>query len=387
MQKTHLLWPMAVLAFLAGCSTITTTPERPAAKEKLLYEAVDFAAIPNIETVDFAPTLEAFKRSCVSLKFRKGWDGVCSKAVSAKPESAGAFFSENFNAYRLTVAKENAKGETVTTDTGLMTGYYEPLLYGSRVKTSTYKVPLLSVPDDLITVDLAKLYPQLEGLRLRGRLEGQKLVPYDSRAQITAKDQSRWAIAWVEDSVSAFFLQVQGSGRIVLPDGSYMRVGYADTNGHPYYAIGRWLIAKGYLSEHELSMQNIKAWAKKNPSRVKELLNQNPSYIYFTERQAASFDEGPVGAQGVPLTALGSVAVDRSLIALGTPLIVDVTQNNPQMAFTRGVVAQDTGGAIKGGLRFDYFWGFGDAAGEVAGRQKSEVRAWILLPKGMKPRA
>lgn len=385
MRLDHLLLPLAAALVLAGCVTAPVSPEKPQTGT-LVYEAVEFEAIPNIQTVDFAPTLAAFKRSCVSLKLRKGWKDVCAKALAVKEEGAGSFFTDNFRPWRLQVRTEGKDGTVETADTGLMTGYYEPLLYGSRVKTGVYRIPLLSVPEDLITVDLAGLYPQLEGLRLRGRLEGQKLVPYASRQQITASDMDKWAIAWVEDPVAAFFLQVQGSGRVILPDGSYMRLGYADTNGHPYKAIGRYLVTKGYIAEHELSMQNIKAWAKKHPSRVKELLNQNPSYIFFTERQASSFDEGPVGAQGVPLTALGSVAVDKSFVALGTPLIVDVVQDNPRMAFTRGVVAQDTGGAIRGGLRFDYFWGFGDAAGEIAGRQKSAVRAWMLMPKGMTPR-
>lgn len=370
-------------AIVAGCSVF---PGYKTEGEAVLrYEKVELRDIPHAQDIDFEPTLTAFKRSCSSLRFCSGWKDVCKTASAVAPEGARAFFEEEFDVYKLLVETKDAFGLNAQSDSGLMTGYYEPLLYGSRVKKGVFSVPLLAPPDDLITVDLAGVYPSLKGMRLRGKIEGRKLVPYDDRAEITSKDYSKWAIAWVDDPVSAFFLQVQGSGRLVLPDGSYMRVGYADTNGRPYVAIGRWLIDQGYLDESSLSMQNIRAWAKNNPSRVKELLNQNPSYVFFAERLASTPDEGPIGAQGVPLTPLASVAVDRKYISLGTPLIVDVAQENPPLSFTRAVVAQDTGGAIKGGLRFDFFWGFGEESGEIAGQQKSQVRAWMLLPAGMKP--
>ena len=164
-----------------------------------------------------------------------------------------------------------------------------------------------------------------------------------------------------------------------------IRVGYDDQNGHPYKAVGSWLVEKGYLKRHELSMQNIRAWAFQNPDKVDTLLNQNPSFVFFKPREADNADEGPIGAQGLPLTPKASVAVDRKYIPLGTPLLVSVSQSSPALEFVRPVVAQDTGGAIKGPIRFDYFWGFGDEAGSQAGRQKSSVSAWLLLPKGVRP--
>ena len=246
--------------------------------------------------------------------------------------------------------------------------------------------PIYGVPDDLLVIDLVDLYPELKGMRLRGKLEGRRVVPYDTRGVIQKRtDLDRWAIAWVDDPIAAFFLHVQGSGRILLPDGTYMRVGFADQNGYRYRSIGTWLVEKGHLKPHELSMQRIRAWAKENPKRVEEALAQNPSYVFFEERNGDP-NLGPTGAQGVPLTPRASVAVDPKFWALGTPAVVSVSQEKPALRFVKPVVAQDTGGAIRGPIRFDFFWGFGDDAGAAAGRQKSRVEAWMLVPNGLEPR-
>lgn len=385
MRSYKKLLPILAALTLASCTTLQEDGPQPE-KTQLKFEAIGYHQLPRMTDEAWGPALSAFKRSCVSLRYKEAWKGVCAIAEKMQPADAKSFFISQFVPYRVEARIRDADKKLTVTDQGMMTGYYEPLLYGSRTKTKSYNVPLHSVPDDLITVSLDSLYPQLKGLRLRGKIEGQKLVPYDDRGDLVKrKDLDKWALAWVGDPVEAFFLQVQGSGRIVLPDGSYMRVGYANTNGHPYRAIGQWLIKKGYLQPHELSMQSIRAWAKKNPKRLHELLNQNPSYVFFTERQALSFDEGPIGAQGVPLTAMGSIAVDRRYYQLGWPMVVEVEQENPDMNFVRAVVAQDTGGAIKGPIRYDFFWGFGEEAGELAGRQKSQVKAWVLLPNGVEP--
>ena len=380
--------------------SVTITPDYPAkttaptqgplnlrvGETKLRFINRRFDSLPPMAQADWIPAFEAFKRSCVSLKWRKGWAPVCSIAQKQSSELARLFFTENFNLYQIEAVTKNKDHSTKVQQQGMMTGYYEPLIYGNRTKQGAYKVPLLGEPDDLITVELDRVYPQLKGLRLRGKMQGQKLVPYDTRALITQRnDLHRWAIAWVEDPVDAFFLQVQGSGRILMPDGQYVRLGYANTNGHNYKAIGRYMVNQGYLKSHELSMQNIRSWAKKNPDKIQSVLNQNPSYIFFTERQSQAYDEGPLGAQGVPLTAMGSVAVDKRFYQYGWPMIVDVKQSRPDLKMTRAVVAQDTGGAIKGPIRFDFFWGFGETAGELAGRQKSDVKAWVMLPKGVRP--
>ncbi len=371
---------------LCACSTVpeTETPVTPTPSEhsSVHFEASTWNGVPAAQPGSWQSALSALQQSCLSMRMQNDWAQVCQTATSAAPSSAEVFFRQHFTPWQVI-----ANGTSGTNETGLMTGYYEPLLRGSRHCGGTYQYPLYGVPDDLITVDLASLYPQLRGLRLRGKLVGNKLVPYDTRAQIDARnDLTRKAIVWVDDEIELFFLQIQGSGRIRLPDGSMVRVGYADQNGHQYRSIGNVLIQSGELKASEASMQGIQAWARRNPSRVKALLAKNPSYVFFQEKPGDT-SLGPTGAQGVPLTPQASVAVDRSYWKLGTVFLVDASQSSPALKLTRPVIAQDTGGAIRGPIRFDYFWGFGDEAGRQAGRQKSRARAWVLVPNGMQPQA
>lgn len=385
-MKPSRLLRSAVLAaafLLSACSTIEPPPTASSGPE---FEPIDYADIPGSSDESWRAALGAFRRSCNVIGKLPVWSGVCERASAADDATAADFFHTNFTPWSIATVDRSASGDELKrTDTGLMTGYFEPLLYGSRTKQSPFIHPIYGVPDDLIIVELDEVYPELKGKRLRGKLVGRRLVPYDTRGVIQNRtDLEPWAIAWVDDPVAAFFLQVQGSGRILLPDGSFMRVGFADQNGYRYRSIGNWLVKNSELKAHQLSMQQIRAWAKRNPDRIKEALAQNPSFIFFEERQGDP-SLGPVGAQGVPLTARASVAVDPSRWTLGTPFIVDASQNRPSLAFTRPVIAQDTGGAIRGLIRFDYFWGFGDEAGESAGRQKSTVRAWVLVPNGFSP--
>lgn len=375
---------LAALALLSACTTIKEPAPRSSGP---LFEPSRFDKIAAPSNEEWAGALSAFQRSCPSIRSRPAWQGVCERAASVSAEQAGDFFKTNFTPWSVTMVQRDASGEELKrTDDGLMTGYFEPLLYGSRSKQPPFIYPIYGVPDDLLIIDLDELYPELKGKRLRGKLDGRRVVPYDTRGVIqNRKDLEPWAIAWVDDPVAAFFLQIQGSGRILLPDGSFMRVGFADQNGYRYRSIGSWLVKNSDLKAHQLSMQQIRAWAKRNPGRVKEALAQNPSFIFFEERQGDP-SLGPTGAQGVPLTARSSVAVDPAYWALGTPFIVDVQQDRPALAFARPVVAQDTGGAIRGLIRFDYFWGFGDEAGEIAGRQRSSVKAWVLVPNGFTPK-
>ncbi|MDY4163423.1 MAG: MltA domain-containing protein [Sutterella sp.] len=368
----------AAVLTLAACTTVDKpTEDKPAVS----FRQTDFDRLPSADGESWQSALAAFRRSCTVLQNDSRWRDVCLAALETDALGAQRFFLSRFVPWQ--ILARNSEGDL--SDTGLMTGYYEPLLKGSLTRKPPFVHPVYGVPDDLLVVDLAELYPKLKGMRLRGKLVGRRIVPYDSRAEIDRRDDmSRWALAWVDDPVAAFFLQIQGSGRILLEDGSYLRIGYADQNGHPYRAIGGWLVSRGYLKRHELSMQRIQAWARSNPSRVGELLEQNPSFVFFEER-AGSPDEGPLGAQGVPLTPEASVAVDPRFWRMGTPFIVTADQNRPDLHFVRPVIAQDTGGAIRGAVRFDYFWGFGDRAGEAAGRQKSEARAWVLIPTGLTP--
>ncbi|MBP3438165.1 MAG: murein transglycosylase A [Sutterella sp.] len=363
---------------LAACTTV----EKPTAdRPSVSFRQTDFDRLPSADGESWQGALAAFQRSCAVLQNDSRWREVCLAALATDALGAQRFFLSRFVPWQ--VYARNTEGDL--SDTGLMTGYYEPLLKGSLTRRVPFVHPVYGVPDDLLIVDLAELYPKLKGMRLRGKLVGRRIVPYDSRAEIDRReDMSRWALAWVDDPVAAFFLQIQGSGRILLEDGSYLRVGYADQNGHPYRAIGGWLVSRGYLKRHELSMQRIQAWARANPARVSELLEQNPSFIFFEERPGSP-DEGPLGAQGVPLTPESSVAVDPRFWRLGTPFIVMADQSRPDLHFVRPVIAQDTGGAIRGAIRFDYFWGFGNLAGEAAGRQKSEAKAWVLVPAGLTP--
>ncbi len=267
-----------------------------------------------------------------------------------------------------------------------VTGYYEPLVEASRERGGDFQWPLYAVPQDMLVIDLGEAYPELRGKRIRGKVDGNRVVPYPTRAEIDAAEQPPDAIVWVNDPVDAFFLQVQGSGRARLiegPDaGSIIRLAYADQNGHGYQSIGRWLVDQGELTLAEASMQSIRAWARRNPERVREMLNVNPSVVFFREEAVAEAGEGPRGAFGVPLTARHSIAVDPDFVPLGSPVLLDTTCPGSQEPLRRLVFAQDTGSAIRGAARADFFWGFGDEAGQLAGRMKQPGRMWVLWPKG-----
>lgn len=318
----------------------------------------------------------AFLQSCSTLARRSAWQAVCAEAKTmAAPNDAAAraFFEQRFQPYLATT--EDGREE------GLVTGYYEPLLKGDRVRTDRARHPLYATPDDLISVDLASVYPELKNLRLRGRLVGNKVVPYPARKDIEAGNGFKGKpIAWAEDPVDLFFLQVQGSGRIELPDGTHLRVGYADQNGHPYQSIGKLLVERGELRLEQASMQGIKDWGARNPGKLSELLASNPSYVFF--RELPNGLAGPLGALGVPLTGGRSIAVDPRFIPLGAPVFLATTQPDSGEPLNRLVMAQDTGSAIRGGVRADFFWGFGETAGVLAGRMKQPGRMWVLLPKG-----
>jgi membrane-bound lytic murein transglycosylase A len=353
----------------------------PADGPRLDYVAVDWKALPEWTRDRAAEALPALLSSCAGLRAQAEWTAVCASAAqlrAADDVAARRFFEAAFVPYRIRNADGSAEG--------MVTGYYEPLLAGSRTPGKIYRYPLYGVPDDLVAVDLAEQQPELRGLRLRGRLEGRKLVPYYTRAEIErgeAPVRGR-ELFWVEDPIDLFFLQVQGSGRIRLPDGSTARVGYADHNGHPYKSIGRVLIDRGELTADQASMQGIKQWAKRNPDLLPLLLQQNPAYVFF--RELPGQDAGPIGSLGVPLTAGRSIAVDPVSVPLGAPVYLSTTWPLSTKPLNRLVMAQDTGSAIKGAVRADFFWGFGDEAGAIAGRMRQTGRMWLLYPKGFSPR-
>jgi membrane-bound lytic murein transglycosylase A len=355
----------------------TAEPSKPpSAVETSALRPAGWNDLPGWKADNPAAAWNAFVASCRSPGMQESWREICAVAQTLNNpdrDAARRFFEANLTPFQLV----NPDGS----EEGLITGYYEPLLKGSRKPGGRYRFPVFGVPDDLLVIDLAELYPELKGLRLRGRLDGRRIVPYFDRAGI---EQGRAAvagkeIAWVDDPVDLFFLQIQGSGRIALESGETIRVGYADQNGHPYRSIGRLLVERGDLPLEKASMQGIKEWARANPGRLAELLNQNASYVFFRELPAGG--AGPPGALGVPLTPRRSIAVDPRFVPLGAPVYVATSWPLSNQPLNQLMVAQDTGGAIRGPVRADFFWGFGDDAMREAGRMKQPVRMWVLLPK------
>jgi len=357
-----------------------TVPVLPPIRVEPLV-AVDFSELPGWRDDDLANVLGALRASCGRLRSSSVWQEPCAAATGIGAAGLREFFESRFVPWRINAPDGSSEG--------LITGYYEPLLRGSRVRRRGFEVPLYSPPDDLLTIDLSAINPDLRNMRLRGRIEGKRVVPYFSRAEIDkgAAPLAGKELVWVDDAVEAFFLQIQGSGRIEFENGETLRLGYADQNGHPYVSIGRTLIERGEMQASEASMQGIQAWARANPSRLPELLAQNPSYVFFRELPRLSGDPslGPPGAMGAPLTPERSIAVDTRFIPLGAPVFLATTRPAKEEPLNRLVFAQDTGGAIRGAIRADYFWGFGADAGREAGRMRQQGRLWILWPKGFKP--
>jgi len=294
---------------------------------------------------------------------------LCAEAAALPPgddAAARAFFERRFTLRRA--------GE------GLMTGYYEPELRGSLTPAPGYPAPLLGRPDDLMEVDLGRFAEDLKGRRIVGRVEKGAFVPYPARAAIEAGATGAPVLLWAADPAEAFFLQIQGSGRVVLPDGSVRRLGYAARNGHRYVPIGRLLADRGEIPREQVSMQSILAWLEQaGTARAKALMDENPSYVFFRETPARP-EQGPTGSLGVPLTPLRSVAVDRAHIPLGSPVWIVTRHPLTGAPMRRLLLAQDTGGAIKGEARADLFWGWGEAAAEAAGRMKEPTTLYVLEP-------
>jgi membrane-bound lytic murein transglycosylase A len=359
-------------------------PGAPAAPRANILEPVSFDDIPGWTDGEQAAAWGALLASCQALRYRDGWRSACAEAPALPPSDDAAarrFFQAHFVAWRIA----NPDGALE----GLVTGYYEPLLRGSRARRAPFLFPLYAPPEDLLTIDLSALYPDLRNMRLRGRLQGRRVVPYYSRAEIEggAASMAGKELIWVDDPIEAFFLQIQGSGRVRLESCEVVRLGYADQNGHPYQSVGRYLIERGELQPGEASMQRIQAWAVAHPERLGELLNQNPSYVFFREVAIPDPATGPIGALGVPLTPRRSIAVDPRYVPLGAPVFLATTWPNGDAPLNRLVVAQDTGGAIRGAVRADFFWGFGPEAGALAGQMRQQGKMWVLLPKDMKSAA
>ncbi len=327
-----------------------------------------FDALPDFANEDFDEVLKNFKNSCSSSKTREFYPELCLETTKEISNSKN-FIISNFQPYAVTAEDGNA--------TGMLTGYYEPYLHGSLKKHGTYIYPVYATPKDLITVDLSAIYPDLKNYRLRGRIEGNKLVPYYTRAQSASRKIDADVLCYVDSKVDLFFLEVQGSGRVLLDTNKTLFIGYDNQNGHQYSSIGRYLVDAGEIPLEEISLQSIRAWFLEHPKRVDEVLHHNKSVVYFRIK-----DKKATGSLGVELTPSRSIAVDKRIIPLGSMLYLSAKQKN--ISFNQIVQAQDTGGAIKGAIRADMFLGFGNKAKEIAGRLKAPLRLWIFLPKDTK---
>lgn len=369
-------------------------PEPP--EDRRVLEPAAFADLPGWGEDSAADFLAAFLASCE--RFRRqpsttavsprevggtvaDWLPLCGRAAElpAEDEEVRAFLEAETKPWAVLNRDEAL---------GLFTGYYEPTLQGSRRPTERYRHPLYRRPRDLVQVDLGRFREDLAGRRIAGRLDGGDLVPYADRADIHqgAMDGRALELVWVDDAVDAFFLHIQGSGRVELEGGGFLRVGYAGQNGHPYFAIGRDLVERGALTLEEVSMQSIRRWLEENPEEARAVMERNASYVFFRALDEAA----PVGSHGAPLTPGRSLAVDRKFLPMGAPVWLDAAMPSldpalPDEPLRRLLVAQDTGGAIRGPVRGDVFWGPGDEAAERAGRMKHEGRMWLLLPPGLPP--
>jgi membrane-bound lytic murein transglycosylase A len=392
---------LLMAACLIGCVTPSKPPValRPPPAPGFELSAIGFSQLEGWQNGNPQPALTAFRRSCAALLDRAAdaplggagyagtvadWEPACRQAASIQPsapDGVRAFFEAAFVPYRISQAQAD----------GLFTGYYEPELRGSRTRYGPYQTPLYGVPADLVRNDMGIFRDTLIGRMIETMVAmgmRMRFVPYPDRAEIERDGIPGAPLFYVDDPVDAFFLQVQGSGRVVLDDGTTVRAAYAAQNGQPYTAIGAVLLERGELTREEISAQSIRAWLIAHPEEAREVMNSNAAYIFFTEQPVGDPALGAIGAQGVSLTPQASLAVDQSVHPLGVPIWLegsapDPDPANPDRPFDSLLIAQDTGGAIKGVVRGDLYWGYGAVAGAIAGRMKHAGRMSVLLPRGL----
>ena len=376
---------------MTACSSSPISTPQEEAKPELRLTPVTFSELSGWKEDDLRTFVPAFSKSCTRIlknasdkKFGAldaagnygDWQEPCRAFLALKDKNASspeyhAFFEEHFTPHIVSADDE---------PTGLFTGYYEASLKGSRIQSETYNTPLYKRADDLVMVQLGEFREDLKGRRVAGRVVNGKLKPYETREQIVSGDypNADQVLVWVDDPIDAFFVQIQGSGIVELAEGGTMRIGYAAQNGHPYFAIGRELIERGALTKENVSLQTIRAWLEANSDQADDVMNTNKSYVFFKELEG----EGPIGGEGVSLTAGRSLAIDRSLLAYGMPIWTDIAPPIDGVGrINKLMVTQDTGGAIRGPVRGDVFWGYGDKAETLAGPMKPKGRYWVLLPK------
>ncbi len=373
--------------FLAGCEKAPKKPEPAKLPEPLVLTETSFAELPGWDTDSLSQALPALRRSCRRLLGQPDnrpvgpdrlagsvgdWRRPCIalvRSVDGDNNALRAILEAEFTPFQVIGA-----GKTE----GMFTGYYEAELRGALQRGGPYRWPLFGLPMDLVSVDLGQFRADLDGERIYGRVRDRRLVPYFNRAEIDrgVLAERGLELLWVDDPVDAFFLHIQGSGRVKLPDGSTIRVGFAGSNGLPFYPIGRALIDEGKVPRNRASMQEIRKWLRGNPTKAAAMMQRNLRYIFFRKIDG----EGPIGAQGVVLTPGRSLAVDPAFIPLGTPIWLDTTWPASDRPLRRLMVAQDTGSAIKGAVRGDFYWGTGEAALAEAGRMRQLGAYYLLLP-------
>jgi len=365
------VFAILITSLIVGCSTPPTrgTGYRPGgsggapssySSSIASFSAVSWQALPGWQQDDLSQAWPAWLKSCDALRKRSSevnWRQVCTQAgnvASRDTQAIRQYFENNFQAYEIRTSSGS--------DTGLITGYYEPVMNGSQTRTSTYNVPLYAYPNAW-----RKAKPN----------------PGPTRAELISSGVLNGSeIAWVQDPVEAASMQIQGSGKIRLEDGRILRLGFAGTNDQPFKSSAQWLLDRKEITRSEATMQGISQWAKRNPSKVNEMLNANPRFVFFKELPGnVAADLGPIGALGIPLTGERSIAVDLQAMPLGAPVFLATTKPLSNQPLQKLVMAQDTGKAIVGGVRADYYWGSGDSAGEMAGRMKQNGKMWLLLPR------
>ena len=351
-----------IVLFFFGCSKEPTVTFHELPNTKL--QRTTFDELPHVNNERFDEVLSLFIQNCQTKKAYEFYGSLCDNAKNV--ENSEAFIRNNFDPYIIINNKQKSEG--------LLTGYYEAQINASYKKTERFKYPVYATPKDLVVVDLSSIYPELKHYRLRGRVEGNRVVPYYTRADVASQDINASVLCYCDSAIDKFFLEVQGSGIAKMDDNSSIYLGYDNQNGHKYRSIGKYLITKNELKREEVSLQSIKQWLLEHPDRVDEVLNYNDSMVFFSKRS-----QGATGALGVELSPMRSVAVDKRYILLGSMLYLSADLNDSSLE--QFVFAQDTGGAIKGSVRADLFVGSGDEAMQLAGHLKAPLKLWLILPK------
>jgi membrane-bound lytic murein transglycosylase A len=366
----YLISLFVILFFFWGCSP--KYEQKPSISNANLQKT-PWKNLEGFNKDNLTLAFEVFQKDCKRSKKDPLLQYVCT--LSTSDITPKDFFHNNFTPYQLIGNNGNKEG--------LITGYYEPILHGSLTKNKQYRYPLYKRPNDLLIIDLSDIYEELKDYRLRGKIIGNKVLPYYSREEIEKGVKADLEpICYVDDKIGLFFMQIQGSGKIKLQDGTILNVGYSDQNGRPYYAVGKKLIDEKHIKKEDISLQTIRAWLEKNPDKIDDILNLNESYIFFEKS-----DKAATGSLGVELVPFRNLAVDRNYIPLGFPVFINTTNPIDNTPIRQLMVAADTGGAIKGEIRADFFFGNGDKAKELAGKMKQKGNLYILIPNIIEDRS